>query len=136
MASTGILNGTKAIVQVGGTAIAHLTSNGIDFSHSTRDTSSKDSAGWKEGAEGQKSWSMSAEGYFAEDASYGYSDLFTAFKDRTKLTVTYTTDETGDLEYSGDCYITSLTRSDGMEDSTTFSVSLEGTGPVTATTIV
>lgn len=131
MASTGILNGTLAKIQVAGTTVAHLTSNGIEFSHSTRDASTKDSNGWKEALEGQKSWSMTGEGFFAEDASYGYEDLYDAFALRTQVAVTYTTDVSGDQEYTGQAYITSLSRTDGNEESSTFSVSLEGTGAVT-----
>jgi TP901-1 family phage major tail protein len=135
MASTGILNGTLAKVQVAGTTIAHLTSNSLTFDMSTRDASTKDSNGWKESLEGQKSFSGSAEGFFAEDASYGYEDLFGVFAARTKVVVTWTTDISGDNEYSGSCYITSLERTDGLEESSTFSVSFEGTGAVTKATV-
>lgn len=136
MASTGILNGTLAKIQVGGVTIAHLTSNSLTFDMSTRDSSTKDSNGWKESLEGQKSFSGSAEGFFAEDASYGYEDLYDVFIARTKVVVTWTTDVTGDMEYSGDCFITSLERTDGLEESSTFSVSFEGTGAVTKTAVV
>lgn len=135
MASTGILNGTLAKVQVAGTTIAHLTSNSLTFDMSTRDASTKDSNGWKSSLEGQKAFSGSAEGFFAEDASYGYEDLFDVFAARTAVTITYTTDVSGDIEYSGSCYITSLERTDGLEESSTFSVSFEGTGAVTKATV-
>lgn len=135
MASTGILNGTLAKIQVAGTTIAHLTSNSLTFDMSTREASTKDSNGWKEALEGQKSFSGSAEGFFAEDATYGYEDLYDAFAARTLVTVTWTTDVTGDTEYSGSCYITSLEKTDGLEESSTFSVSFEGTGAVTKATV-
>lgn len=135
MASTGILNGTLAKVQVGGITIAHLTSNSLTFDMSTRDASTKDSDGWKESLEGQKSFSGSAEGFFAEDATYGYEDLYDAFAARTLVTITWTTDVVGDSEYSGSCYITSLERTDGLEESSTFSASFEGTGAVTKATV-
>jgi TP901-1 family phage major tail protein len=135
MASTGILNGTLAKIQVGGVTVAHLTSNSLTLDHSTRDASTKDSAGWKDSLEGQISFSGSAEGFFAEDASYGYEDLYGEFILRSKVVVTWTTDVTGDQEYSGSCYITSLERTDGLEESSTFSVSLEGTGAVTKAVI-
>ena len=136
MASTGILNGTLAKIQVGGVTIAHLTSNSLTFDMSTRDASTKDSNGWKESLEGQKSFSGSAEGFFAEDASYGYEDLYGVFIARTKVVVTWSTDIVGDMEYSGDCFITSLERTDGLEESSTFSVSFEGTGAVTKAAVV
>lgn len=136
MASTGILNGTLAKIQVGGVTIAHLTSNSLTFDMSTREASTKDSNGWKESLSGQKSFSGSAEGFFAEDATYGYEDLYGVFVARTLVTVTWTTDIVGDMQYEGSCYITSLERTDGLEESSTFSVSFEGTGAVTSTAVV
>ena len=135
MASTGILNGTLCKIQVGGTTIAHLTSNGVSMAHATRDASTKDSAGYKESLEGQMSWTMSGEGFFAEDATYGFEDLQTAWSARTLLTITYTTDVSGDQEYSGSAYITQLDRTDGNEESSTFSVSFEGTGAITKSSV-
>lgn len=136
MASTGILNGTLAKIQVGGVTIAHLTSNSLTFDMSTREASTKDSNGWKESLSGQKSFSGSAEGFFAEDATYGYEDLYGVFVARTLVTVTWTTDIVGDMQYEGSCYITSLERTDGLEESSTFSVSFEGTGAVTKAAVV
>tara|TARA_R110001599_G_scaffold172754_2_gene364167 strand:- start:165 stop:575 length:411 start_codon:yes stop_codon:yes gene_type:complete len=135
MASTGILNGTLAKIEVGGVTVAHLTSNSLTLDHSTRDASTKDSAGWKESLEGQIAFSGSAEGFFAEDASYGYEDLYGEFILRSKVVVTWTTNISDDKEYSGSCYITSLERTDGLEESSTFSVSLEGTGAITKATV-
>ena len=72
MAQTvGPVNGQLIKIEVGGSTVAHLTSVSQSFSMATRDISSKDSAGWKESMEGQKSWTMSGDGYFAEDAAYG-----------------------------------------------------------------
>ena len=135
MASTGILNGTIAKIQVAGVTVAHLTSNSLTFDMATRDASSKDSSGWKQSLEGQRSFSGSGEGFFAEDASYGFTDLYDAYVTRDAVVVTWTTDVAGDVEYSGSCFITSLGRTDGLEESSTFSVSFEGTGAVTKATV-
>ena len=54
MASTGILNGTIAKIQVAGVTVAHLTSNSLTFDMATRDASTKDSSGWKQSLEGQE----------------------------------------------------------------------------------
>jgi predicted secreted protein len=136
MAQTaGIINGTLAKIEVGGTVVAFVTSTGISQAMSTRDASSKSSAGYKEALEGQRSWSMTGEGLFAEDAAYGYEDLWDAWDARTKLVLTYSDAVADDIEYSGSVYITSLDRTDGMEESATFSVSFEGTGALTKATI-
>jgi predicted secreted protein len=131
--SEGILNGTLAKIQVGGVTVAHLTSNSLTFDMATRDASSKDSAGWKQSLEGQRSFSGSGEGFFAEDATFGYTDLYNAYVTRNIVVVTWTTSNVGDYEYAGNCFITSLGKTDGLEESSTFTVSFEGTGAVTQT---
>jgi hypothetical protein len=128
MASTGILNGTLGVVKVGGVLVAHLTSNNFNVEMSTRDASTKSSAGWKDVLEGQRSWGGSASGYFAEDAAYGFEDLFDIVGTRTQVTLRFTTGVTGDKYYEGEAYVTSIARTDGLEESSTFEATFEGTG--------
>jgi len=132
MASTGKLNGTLCVISIGGTDIAYLTSNSISFEMATRDATTKDSAGNTEILEAIKSFSVTGEGYFAEDATFGFEDLYTSYDARTAVTVRYSTGVTGDIYYEGSAYITSLQKTDGLEETSTFSVTLNGTGAVTA----
>jgi len=136
MASTGIRNGTDLIMMIGTTAVAFCTSNDFEITMATRDTSNKDSAGWAEKKGGQMSWTATAEGQFAEDSSYGFSDLFALLIARTAITVKLTTAVSGDNAYSGSALITSLSQSNPLEDTSTFSVSLEGSGVLTEALIV
>lgn len=135
MPSTGVLNGTTGVIQVGGTTVAHLKTNGFEISHAVRDATSKDSAGWTDNLEGLRSWTMSGECYFAEDAAYGYEDLFDAVNARTLLTIKLTTDVTGDMEYTGTAYVTSVSRTDPNEESSSYSVSFTGSGAITKATV-
>jgi TP901-1 family phage major tail protein len=129
--TTGIMNGTLTKINVDATDVAYLTSNDINFEMATRDASNKDSGGNREILEGQKSVSVSGEGFFAEDATFGFEDLYDKFTARSPVTVLYTNSNVGDVEYSFSAYITSLSRSDANEESVTFSITLEGTGAVT-----
>jgi predicted secreted protein len=135
MASTDYSNGTLVGLYIGGTLISYGTSHDMEFSMSPREASNKDSNGWSEVREGQKSWTMSGEFIFAEDASYGFSDLFTLAAARTKITVKMSTEVAGDKAYNGDAYITSVSKSSPNENTETFSLSLQGTGAITETTI-
>lgn len=136
MATTGKVNGTLITLHVGGTEIACLTSNSISFAHSPRETTNKDSGGWKEVSTGLNSWSMSGEGYFAEDATYGFTDLQALILARGVVTVLESSEVIGDKTYSGSAYITALERTSPLEETVTFSVTLEGTGvPVTGTVV-
>jgi len=131
MATTGIINGTDLFVSVGGTKVTHSTSCSISFSMETREASTKDSAGYKEVLEGQRSWTIDTEGMTALDAAYGFEELFAAWVARTALTVKFSTADATDQFYQGTAYITSLSADAGTEDSSTFSVSFEGTGSIT-----
>lgn len=134
MATTGIVNGTALKIYVGGTAVAYTTSASLDLSMATRDTSSKDSAGWQESAEGQRSGTISGDFLFAFDAAYGFEDLFTLYANRTKVTVKLATSDLADKFISGDAYLTSLSKSAPMEDTISGSFSMNFTGEITYAT--
>lgn len=131
MATTGIINGTNLLVYVGGTAITHSTSASISFSMETRDASTKDSDGYREILEGQRSFTIEAEAMTALDAAQGFEELFAAWVARTALTIKFGTADSGDQFYQGTGYCTSLSMDSGVEDSSTFSASFEMTGQVT-----
>lgn len=135
MPSTGINNGTLLTIYVGGTAVAHSTSASLSLNMSTRDATTKSSSGWSDKLEGVRDWSMSGECFFAEDAAYGYEDIFDLVNGRTTATVKYSSSVTGDKEYTGTAYFTSLERTAPTEDSETYSFSLEGTGALAKATI-
>lgn len=132
MAETaGIINGTNILVYTGGTAITHSTSASISFSMETRDASTKDSQGYREILEGQRSFSIECEGMTAFDAANGFEELIQAWVARTVLTVKWATANADDNHYQGTGYCTSVSVDSGVEDSSTFSATFEMTGQVT-----
>ena len=134
MATTGIVNGTALKIYVDSTAVAYTTSASLELSMATRDTSTKDSAGWQESAEGQRSGTISGDFLFAFDAAYGFEDLFALYSNRTKVTVKLATTDVADKYIEGDAYLTSLSKSAPMEDTISGSFSLNFTGAITYTT--
>ena len=136
MATTGVVNSTLFALYAGDgtyTKIAHSTDASISFSHEPRDITSKDSAGYRQLLEGLRSWSASGSFLVALDATYGYEELYAAWVARSVLTVRFSTQVSGDQYYQGTAYISSLELSSpGAEDNATFSLSLEGTGALTA----
>lgn len=135
MAQTGIIDGATIALYVGGTKISNGTSGELDISMSTRETTNKDSSGWKTSLSALKSWTTSYEGLFAEDATYGYDDLFAAITAGTAVTAMISSGVTGDKKYTGSVIITNLKRSHPMYANATFSCTLEGTGALTEATI-
>lgn len=142
MATAGILNGTQLVlyVDVAGTKtpIAFATSGNLSINMDTRETTNKESAGWRQLLEATKSWTMEAEGFHAYDnAQFDFKDLFTKLAARTAVDLQFSlgaTPASGDYYYSGSAYITSISLDSPLEDSVTFSCSFEGTGELTETT--
>ena len=140
-ASTAIMNATDVLIQFstdGSTysEMGRCTSASLSVSMETRDTSNKDSAGWRELLEGQKSWSLSGDGLVTYNiaSADGYSDLWGYLTARTKLYVKFGSTTTDEKYYSGQGFLTSLDQEAGMEDNVTYSFSFEGTAALTEAT--
>ena len=137
-ATDGQINGTELRVYAGGTLIAYSTSATLNINHSTRSTSSKDSGGWDENMEGMRNWDVSCDALYAwltpgagPIGNNTLSDLIeTYIATRTSLELTFgvTTSDTGDTKYVGNAWMTSASLSAPQEDTSTFSVSFQGTG--------
>jgi len=133
MASTGINNGTIFAIYIGGSKVANATSNNFSVSLATRGATTKDSAGWTDNLEGVLSWTAGVEGFFAENAAFGFTSMFNSQITRAQVTVVMKA-ASGDKQYSGAAYITALSRTSPTEDSETFSATLTGTGALAETT--
>ena len=134
--TSGIMNATLVGAFFNGAVkIANCVSTDMDISVAIRDTTSKDSAGWKTGAPGLRSWSGSASCKFDQSANYTYDQLFALVDARTTFTFYWSTGVTGDKKYAGSAIITSLKKSSPMEDNVTFECSFEGTGALAETII-
>jgi len=138
-ATTHVINGTDYILEVtddDGSSyqlVGHLTTASIEATMETRDVTTKSSAGWRELREGLRSWNGSADGYIRNDAEASvlkYQDLYGFFNTRTKFGIRLTNANTGDYEFVGDVYITSLSAEAPMEDNFSYSMSFEGSGPL------
>jgi predicted secreted protein len=118
--------------------LAHSTEAGISFSHEPRDITSKASADLRTLLPGLRSWTASGSFLMAYDhatATYvNVKELFDYWKGRNKILVRFQTTNADDEYYEGYAYISSLeVSSPSAEDNVTASISLEGTGTITAT---
>ena len=143
MATNGVINGTKFGVYAAGTKIGYATSASISMNHNLRDTSTKDSAGWRDQLEAQRDWEVSVEGMliFVDGSGSAISDLTmnelysTYIATRTEFTLMFSTEVTGDLKWSGQAFMTSLSADTPNEDSSTWSGSFSGTGALTQSAV-
>jgi TP901-1 family phage major tail protein len=146
--ATGLVNGTDLLLKVGDTAtedpIAFATSCSLEISMDEIDQTNKDSSGWKTIIGGTRSWSVSADVLYqneAKSSNYTFLDFWDHLggaNERTALYVelTVTGASAADVNkfYHGQAYITSLSVNGGTEDQATYSVTLTGTGVLTEAT--
>ena len=144
MAATSIMNSTDVVIQIsedGGTTydiIGRATSASLSVSMETRDTTSKDSAGWQENLEGLKSWSLSGDGLVTYSISGDYDtpdDLFTLLSNRTLVKVKFGSATSGEIDYTGDAYLVSYEQEAGVEENVTYSFGFTGTGVLTQASV-
>lgn len=135
MASTGKQNGTLISLYIDGTAIGHCTAHNFSITMETRDTTDKGSAGWSESGEGLRSAEFSVEGWFAEDGTVNFSDLFANVNSRTSVTALWSSGVTGDKTYSATAWLTNIELGAPLEETMPFSATLTVTGAVTEATV-
>ena len=144
MAATSIMNSTDVVIQIsedGGTSydiIGRATSASLSVSMETRDTTTKDSAGWQENLEGLKSWSLSGDGLVTYSITGDYEtpdDLFTLLSNRTLIKVKFGSATSGEIDYTGDAYLVSYEQEAGVEENVTYSFGFTGTGVLTQASV-
>ena len=138
----GSINGTNLGVYIGGTLIGFATSATINVNQSLRSTSSKASGGWEENMEGIRNFDVSTDAlylYTNADGSavseFTADELYNHIHNRTSFTLKFGsgTAATGDINYEGTAFVTSISISAPMEDTSTYSVSFQGSGALTQT---
>jgi len=141
MATTGLVNGTAIALykDVSGTPtkIANLTSTDFELTKDTIDATNKDGDSYKEFLVGLSSWTLSAEGIFEDSTATGISaeTLLDDIIAGEAITVYMTSLESGDIQLSGSAVLTSFSWNAPVNDVSTFSCSLQGTGTLTITTL-
>ena len=135
MATVGIANGTLFGLYVGGTLVANGTSHSFTKSMEVRDATSKDSAGWSQSLEGLRSWEVSGDFLFAQDAAYGIDDLSAVLDARATVVLRFASTVSADKYWNGTAYMTEISVEAGTEESMTFSASFTGTGAVNYTAL-
>lgn len=118
--------------------VASSTSGTFSGELETIDATSKDSDGARQILVSAISWSMSVEGLIQYDDSTNKvrsGELFTLWKNKTKVRLAWSTGVNGDTYYWGDGYITSYEESAGLNEVGTYSVSIEGDGDINSATV-
>jgi len=139
-----ILNGTEIKVYSTSTnnLVAYAQNCTLNVNHSPREITNKESAGFKEILEGLRDFSIDIDGAYAwtnaagAALTNGIDDVLETNVLNARQAVTFIfgdTTTTSDVSYSGSGFITSVSMTGGTEDTSVFSLSIEGTGVLTQT---
>ena len=127
-----IQNATDVVLSVttseGKEEIAHCTSASLSINLDLRDATTKESGGFQANLAGLKSWELSGEGFVEIAGVTGKADseeLVTTMLAGTAVECDFGL--TGML-YRGNAIITSISLNAGVEENTTYSITLTGTG--------
>ena len=127
-----IQNATGVVISLAGVELAHCTSASLSISRDLRDSTTKSSLGWSQSLGGLMSWEMSGDAFV--DVTDGATALnITALMAGAEITVSFALDDADvttptPLVYSGQALITSISMDAGVEENTSWSISLTGTG--------
>ena len=111
------------------------TSCSVTMNREMRDTSNKDTAGWKKVLPGQKSWTMSSEHLYNPSGNYNLAYLVGLWTNGTALTVNFksVSAPTQDYYFTGTAYITNVQMNAPNEGNVTYTIQLQGDGALTLT---
>jgi hypothetical protein len=132
-----LINGTNLVIKVGGVAILKATTASLEMSVDMPDATTKDSAGWAEFFAGVRSWTLSSDGLidYATSASVETDELVAMLIARSTVAVTFATATAGDMSLAGNAYVSSISQTADMESPSGFSVTFQGTGALTQSTV-
>lgn len=132
-----VFNGRLLKIQIGADTVANATNCTITMATEVFETTSKDSAGNREILPGLAQWSATADLRLDwVDTGWNADDAVAAWKAKTLLTLTATNEVNGDTELSGSAYLTNVEISGPNEDVVMVTLTFEGTGVLSQTTIV
>jgi predicted secreted protein len=132
MATISVLNGTKMLVSIDGSVIGRATGATLDFTHSARDITTKDSGGWQEFLEGLRGATISTEHLYAEDEATGINEIQSLVL-TTRIPCELVFGAPGDRVWSCDAWLTAFSVNAGApEDNASFSATFVCSGPLTS----
>ncbi len=124
----GVVAGNLIGLMIGGVMIGCSTSASFSGNTNLTAVACKDDEGWEDGAAGNSGWSISVDGVWKFDATYGGKDLLAAWVNKTVVTLLWSTEVNGDTFISGDGVITSFSWDAPGDDNSTYSVEFTGKG--------
>jgi len=131
----GPFNGTLMAVTADGDVIAHALSATLNINQDLPDATTKDSAGWAEHINGLRDWSISVDALQDFLKTFGFEGAFDSVNSRSSLAIVYTTNVSGDIQYTGTANFSGLTNDTPNEGVASWSGEIVGTGALVKSSV-
>jgi predicted secreted protein len=130
MPTVGKVKGNAMLIYKDGVAIACTTAASFNLTNELLEVTCKDNDGARQYILGGQEWSFTVGGIFQFD-NVGIDDLSDMAIDKETATIRFGTDVVGDFFLEGEAIISDLTIDANLNESTTYSATFTGTGPIT-----
>jgi TP901-1 family phage major tail protein len=118
------------------TKVGKLTSLSLSRERDTTETNNFDSPDWAESISAMRSWSIDSDAlYVYTDAGQAILEAAYASNDPHYFLITSAAGTVGTFEFQGQGYITEASLEFETNEVVAYSISVEGTGPLTRTAI-
>jgi len=129
------INGTTLVLDVDGSALALITSSTLSIEQDLPDSSTKDSNAWAEHINGQRSWSVDAEGNVDMATGANAETLTDLILNQSKVDIEFAPNNTGDIKFTGTVSTNSVSIEAPNEDVASISGSMTGDGELVKSTV-
>lgn len=126
------ITGENLVLTKDSTAIAHTNSFTLSINQDVPEATTMDSNQWAEFLVGERTWSISFEG-LTTWGSNGNVDVLSELildNNRSSETISFTTNNTGDVFFSGSAILTSFEVAASRNEAASYSGEFQGTGPL------
>lgn len=128
------LDGVEIFLKIGTEILVGQTTGDMNLTADMIDCTSKDSGGDKEYLAGERDATINVDALYDPAAAQGFSDAFTVLK--TGTAITWSWGQTGSSEtfWTGSGYISSVTINGPKNEASSYSLTIQNSGPVTEST--
>jgi len=123
-----VVNGNDVGIYVEGQLIGCLTNATFTSTNNEIDVTCKDNSGARQVLPGGQQWSVSFEGLFNPASTYGFQDLVSVNKNKTKVWVKMSYDGSDSLTITGYAYLNQIEWTGPLNAGSTFSGEFTGDG--------
>jgi len=135
MAQTaGVISGNIMGLYIGGNRIAAVKGVNLDLGTNMLDMNNAGTGDYDTVKPSRRNWSASGNGHFTFSEGYAFDDLFDAWKAGTLLTVRFSTENPGDIDYAGTGYVETLKANFTDHENSTYDFTIKGSSDLTKST--